>query len=94
MKLDSSSSTLRALLIDPGTVLFSLRSKLLRLQTEMPCARTDQFCEISGIAPYFMKLDEGFFAIFNMSEKYLWFFRDFKLSCFRDNIELSFYRNP
>ena len=48
MELDSSSSTLRALLIGPGTVLFSLRSKLLRLQTEMPCSRADQVREISG----------------------------------------------
>ena len=56
MKLDASSSTLRALLISPGAVLFSLRSKLLRLQTEMPCARTDQFREISVIARIFHEL--------------------------------------
>jgi len=49
MKLDSSSFTLRAFLIGSGTVLFSLRSKLLRLQAEMPCARTDQVCEKSGL---------------------------------------------
>jgi len=49
MKLDSSSFTLWAFLIGPGTVLFSLRSKLLRLQTEMPCARADQVREIYGI---------------------------------------------
>ena len=30
-------------------MLCSLRSKLLRLQAEMSCARTDQVCEISGI---------------------------------------------
>ena len=30
-------------------MLFSLRSKLLRLQTEMPCAKTDQVREIFGL---------------------------------------------
>ena len=55
-----SSSGIRALLIGPGTVLFSLRSKLLRLQTEMPCARTDQFREISGIARIFLDLYRDF----------------------------------
>ena len=40
-------------------VLFSLRSELLRLQAEMPCAKTDQACEFSG-----MKVPAGTEKIF------------------------------
>jgi len=42
--------TLGAFLIGPGTVLFRLRSNLLRLQVEMPCARTDQV--LDGASAY------------------------------------------
>jgi len=77
MKLDASSSTLRALLISPGAVLFSLRSKLLRLQTEMPCARTDQF-------------NEFLLRFLYVSNKFHYLFRDFALSCFRDKRYPSF----